>query len=462
MPLIAGVSRGRDMAERASTVRVHDFGEVDLGLSPDQAQAEADRCLQCKKPACVTGCPVGVDIPAFVLAIAEGRFGEARTGILEANLLPAVCGRVCPQETQCEGACVLSGKDRAINIGALERFAADLGGLEGEAPVARAPATGRRVAVVGSGPAGLTAAAELARRGHAVTLYESLHEPGGVLLYGIPEFRLPKAVVREEIERVLALGVELRTNMLVGQSLPVEELLAYDAVFIATGAGLPSFMGIPGEEVNGVYSANEFLTRVNLMHADRFPDSGTPVKRGSRVVVTGGGNVAMDAARVARRLGARVSLVYRRREEDLPARREEVRHAREEGVEFMTCAAPVRILGEPCVTGVECVQMEMCALDESGRPAPRECEGSSFVIDADTVIQAIGTSPNPLLVRLLPGAETGRKGNLVVDEDGRTSIPRVYAGGDIATGAATVILAMGAGKRAAAAIDADLRSGIAP
>lgn len=450
------------MAERASTVRVHDFGEVDLGLSPDQAQAEADRCLQCKKPACVTGCPVGVDIPAFVLAIAEGRFGEARTGILEANLLPAVCGRVCPQETQCEGACVLSGKDRAINIGALERFAADLGGLEGEAPVARAPATGRRVAVVGSGPAGLTAAAELARRGHAVTLYESLHEPGGVLLYGIPEFRLPKAVVREEIERVLALGVELRTNMLVGQSLPVEELLAYDAVFIATGAGLPSFMGIPGEEVNGVYSANEFLTRVNLMHADRFPDSGTPVKRGSRVVVTGGGNVAMDAARVARRLGARVSLVYRRREEDLPARREEVRHAREEGVEFMTCAAPVRILGEPCVTGVECVQMEMCALDESGRPAPRECEGSSFVIDADTVIQAIGTSPNPLLVRLLPGAETGRKGNLVVDEDGRTSIPRVYAGGDIATGAATVILAMGAGKRAAAAIDADLRSGIAP
>ena len=446
------------MAERASTVRVHDFGEVDLGLSPDEARTEADRCLQCKKPACIRGCPVGVDIPAFVLAIAEGRLEDARTSILDANLLPAICGRVCPQETQCEGACILAGKERAINIGALERFAADVG-VEGEAPVACAPSTGRRVAVVGSGPAGLTAAAELARRGHAVTLYESLHEPGGVLLYGIPEFRLPKAVVREEIDRVLALGVELRTNMLVGQSLSVEELLAYDAVFIATGAGLPSFIGIPGEETNGVYSANEFLTRVNLMHADRFPGTGTPVKRGSRVVVTGGGNVAMDAARVARRLGARVSLVYRRREDDLPARREEVRHAREEGVEFVTCAAPVRVLGEPCVTGVECVQMEMCALDESGRPAPRELEGSSFVIDADTVIQAIGTSPNPLLIRLLPGAETGRKGNLVVDECGRTTIPRVYAGGDIATGAATVILAMGAGKRAAAAIDADLRNG---
>jgi len=446
------------MAERSSTVRVHDFGEVDLGLSPDEARTEADRCLQCKKPACIRGCPVGVDIPAFVLAIAEGRLEDARTSILDANLLPAICGRVCPQETQCEGACILAGKERAINIGALERFAADVG-VEGEAPVACAPSTGRRVAVVGSGPAGLTAAAELARRGHAVTLYESLHEPGGVLLYGIPEFRLPKAVVREEIDRVLALGVELRTNMLVGQSLSVEELLAYDAVFIATGAGLPSFMGIPGEETNGVYSANEFLTRVNLMHADRFPGTGTPVKRGSRVVVTGGGNVAMDAARVARRLGARVSLVYRRREDDLPARREEVRHAREEGVEFVTCAAPVRVLGEPCVTGVECVQMEMCALDESGRPAPRELEGSSFVIDADTVIQAIGTSPNPLLIRLLPGAETGRKGNLVVDECGRTTIPRVYAGGDIATGAATVILAMGAGKRAAAAIDSDLRNG---
>ncbi|MEN6342615.1 MAG: NADPH-dependent glutamate synthase [Methanospirillum sp.] len=445
------------MVERAAEVRVHDFGEVDLGLGPDEAVAEAARCLQCKKPACIGGCPVGIDIPGFLVAMAEGRFAEARSRILEANLLPAVCGRVCPQESQCEGACILGKKERAINIGALERFAADVGEGEAAGSTGIAPPSGRRVAVVGSGPAGLTAAAELARRGHAVTLYESLHEPGGVLVYGIPEFRLPKAVVRAEIERVLALGVELRTNMLVGTSVPVDELLGFDAVFVATGAGLPSFMGIPGEETNGVYSANEFLTRVNLMRADRFPSTGTPVKRGSRVVVTGAGNVAMDAARVARRLGARVTLVYRRREEDFPARRDEVRHAKEEGVEFVTCAAPVRILGEPAVTGVECVAMAMCELDESGRPEPREIEGSSFVIDADTVIQAIGTRPNPLLVRLL-GAATGRKGNLVVDEDGRTSVPRVYAGGDIATGAATVILAMGAGKRAAGAIDADLRS----
>ncbi|MEN6518054.1 MAG: NADPH-dependent glutamate synthase [Methanospirillum sp.] len=446
------------MVERAAEARVHDFGEVDLGFSPDEAVAEAARCLQCKKPACVGGCPVGIDIPGFLVAIAEGRFADARTRILEANLLPAVCGRVCPQESQCEGACILGKKECAINIGALERFAADAGEDEESAGAAEAiPSSGRRVAVVGSGPAGLTAAAELARRGHAVTLYESLHEPGGVLVYGIPEFRLPKAIVSSEIERVLALGVELRTNMLVGASVPVDELLGFDAVFIATGAGLPSFMGIPGEETNGVYSANEFLTRVNLMRADRFPETGTPVKRGSRVVVTGAGNVAMDAARVALRLGAKVTLVYRRREEDFPARRDEVRHAKEEGVEFVTCAAPVRIVGEPAVTGVECVAMAMCDLDESGRPEPREVEGSTFVIDADTVIQAIGTSPNPLLVRLLPGAATGRKGNLVVDEDGRTSLPRVYAGGDIATGAATVILAMGAGKRAAAAIDADLR-----
>jgi glutamate synthase (NADPH) small chain len=309
------------MAERAAEARANDFAEVDLGLSPDEAVAEADRCIQCKKPLCVTGCPVGIDIPGFILAIAEGRFADARERILEANLLPAVCGRVCPQETQCEGACILGKKGRAINIGALERFAADVGEDGTARPAGTAPPSGRRVAVVGSGPAGLTAAAELARRGHAVTLYESLHEPGGVLVYGIPEFRLPKAIVSAEIERVLALGVELRTNMLVGTSVPVDELLAFDAVFVATGAGLPSFMGIPGEETNGVYSANEFLTRVNLMRADRFPEAGTPVRRGSRVVVTGGGNVAMDAARVARRLGARVSLVYRRREEDFPARR---------------------------------------------------------------------------------------------------------------------------------------------
>ena len=450
------------MAERASRDRLLDFEEVDTGFSADEARAEAERCIQCKKPACVSGCPVGIDIPRFVLAIAEGRFDDARSTILEANLLPAICGRVCPQETQCEGVCILGKKDRAINIGALERFAADLDDDEDCNPVARASPSGRRVAVVGSGPAGLTAAAELARRGHAVVLFESLHEPGGVLVYGIPGFRLPRNVVRREIDRVLALGVDLQTNMLVGRSLSVEELLTFDAVFVATGAGLPSFMNIPGEETNGVYSANEFLTRVNLMRADKFPAAGTPIRPGSRVVVTGGGNVAMDAARVARRLGAKVWLVYRRRVEDLPARRDEVIHAEEEGIEFVPCTVPVRILGEPSVTGVECVQMEMCALDDSGRPTPRMLEGSSFVIDADTVIQAIGTSPNPLLVGLLQGIELGRKGNLVTDEDGRTSLPRVYAGGDIATGAATVILAMGAGKRAAAAIDADLQDVSSP
>ncbi len=445
------------MAERSPGERILDFSEVDSGFTAEEARSEAERCIQCKKPACVSGCPVGVDIPRFVLAIAEERFDEARSTILEANLLPSVCGRVCPQETQCEGACILGKKGRAINIGALERFAADRGEGEELGTLVRAPPTGRRIAVVGSGPAGLTAAAELARSGHSVVLFESLHEPGGVLVYGIPEFRLPKSVVRREIERVLALGVELQTNTLVGRSITIEELLAYDAVFISTGAGLPSFMGIPGEETNGVYSANEYLTRVNLMGAERFPAAGTPIRRGSRVVVTGGGNVAMDAARVARRLGAKVWLVYRRREDDLPARRDEVRHAREEGIEFVTCASPVRIHGEPAVTGVECVRMEMCDLDESGRPSPRVLDGSSFLIDADTVIQAIGTSPNPLLVRLLEGVQVGRRGNLVTDENGRTSLPRVYAGGDIATGAATVILAMGAGKRAAATIDADLR-----
>lgn len=442
------------MYDRPVNERTRDFHEVALGFSADEAILEAERCLQCKKPLCVTGCPVGIDIPAFISAIAAGDFSVAAATIKEQNMLPAICGRVCPQEVQCEGACVLKNKDTPINIGALERFAAD---WERERGFARGQKSreqsGHRVAVVGSGPAGLTAAAELARRGHKVTIFESLHEAGGVLSYGIPAFRLPKEIVKAEIEQVLAMGVDLKLNHLVGRSVSVKELLAYDAIFIATGAGLPGFMGIEGEQMNGVYSANEYLTRVNLMHADQFPVFDTPVKAGSRVVVTGGGNVAMDAARVARRMGAKVTLVYRRREEDLPARREEVVHAQQEGIEIITCAAPIRLLGDGAVTGVECVTMKMCGLDSSGRPVPEPLVDQTFVIDADVFIEAIGQSPNPLLIRDISDLVIGARGNLVVNDQGRTSIGHVFAGGDVATGAATVILAMGAGKTAAAAID---------
>lgn len=446
------------MAERPARERINDFDEVNTGLSTGEAVAEAGRCLQCKKPSCVGGCPVEIDIPAFIARIVEGDFSGAARVIRENNLLPAICGRVCPQEVQCEGACILGVKDKPVRIGDLERFVADYERSQGITTPAAAEPTGKRVAVVGSGPAGLTAAAELARAGHSVTVFESLHEPGGVLMYGIPEFRLPKDVVRAEIDQLRKMGVDIRVNHLAGGSVPVPDLLAYDAVFIGTGAGLPFFMNIPGEQLNGVYSANEFLTRVNLMRADRFPEYDTPVRHAGRVVVVGGGNVAMDAARVARRLGARVTLVYRRREEDLPARRAEVVRAREEGVGFELCANPVRILGTNFVTGVECVRMEMCDIDDSGRPEPAPVKGSNFVIDADMVIQAIGQGPNPLLVRKLHGIHYGRKGNIIVDEDGRSSLDRVYAAGDIATGAATVILAMGGAKIAARAIDRMLRN----
>jgi glutamate synthase (NADPH/NADH) small chain len=445
------------MGDRPAEIRIHDFEEVDLGLTPDEAVAEAERCLQCKKPLCVKGCPVGIDIPGFVHQVAEGNFPAAARSLKDQNMLPAICGRVCPQETQCEGVCVLGNKETPIRIGALERFVADWERQNNPTLPDVARPTGKRVAVVGSGPAGLTAAADLARAGHAVTIFESLHEAGGVLAYGIPAFRLPKDIVRAEIDQVLALGVRLEKNHLVGRSISVDELLGYDAVFLATGAGLPAFMGIPGESINGVYSANEFLTRVNLMHADAFPEFDTPVLPADRVAVIGGGNVAMDAARVARRLGARVYLIYRRGEEEMPARRAEVLHAKEEGIEFFTCTNPTRILGEQCVTGIECVKMSLCDLDASGRPSPEPIEGSEFTLDVDMVIQAIGTSPNPLLVSLIPGLERGRRGNVVVDENGRTSIPHVYAGGDIATGAATVIEAMGSAKRAAAAINAMLK-----
>jgi glutamate synthase (NADPH/NADH) small chain len=437
------------MSKRRAEERLRDFAEVDLGMSQDEAIAEATRCLQCKKPLCVDGCPVGIDIPGFIGAVADGNLREAARILKRDNMLPAICGRVCPQETQCEGVCILGVRQRPVSIGGLERFVADWEREHGVELPDVAPPTGRRVAVVGSGPAGLTAAAELARAGHAVTIFESLHEAGGVLTYGIPAFRLPKDIVAKEIEQVLALGADLKLNHLVGRSVPVDELLSYDAVFLGTGAGLPSFMGIEGENLNGVYSANEFLTRVNLMHANRFPEFDTPVIRASRVAVVGGGNVAMDAARVARRLGARVYLIYRRREEDLPARAAEVGNAKEEGVELVTCANPVRIIGGPAVTGIECVRMDLCELDESGRPSPKPQEGSNFTIDVDVVIEAIGQGPNPLLVSLIPGLSRGRKGNVVVDGDGRTSIPHVFAGGDVATGAATVIEAMGAAKSAA-------------
>ncbi|MDD5025010.1 MAG: NAD(P)-dependent oxidoreductase, partial [Methanoregula sp.] len=367
------------MHDRAVTDRLRDFGEVDGGLTPDEAIREAERCLQCKKPLCVKGCPVGIDIPSFVREIATGNFRRAAVIIKEQNMLPAICGRVCPQEVQCEGACLLGKKEVPVAIGSLERFTADWERAHGAVLPQKKPSTGRRVAVVGAGPAGLTAAGELARLGYHVTLYESLHAAGGVLMYGIPAFRLPKTIVQSEIETVITLGVDLKLNHLVGRSVPVNELLNFDAVFIGTGAGLPYFMGLPGENLPGVYSANEFLTRVNLMHADQFPAFDTPVKRGSRVVVVGGGNVAMDAARVARRLGGEVTLVYRRRKEDLPARQAEIARAEEEGVAFVMCTNPVRILGEQSVTGVECVRQEMGAEDATKRPEPTPIPGSEFI-----------------------------------------------------------------------------------
>jgi len=445
------------MHDRPADQRIHDFNEVVTGLTAGEARTEAERCLQCKKPQCVSGCPVNIDIPSFIREIAAGNFKKAAVIIKEQNMLPAICGRVCPQEVQCEGACILGNKDIPVAIGTLERFIADWERENGAVIPQKKPSNGRRVAVVGAGPAGLTASAELARMGYQVTLFESLHEAGGVLMYGIPSFRLPKEIVKAETDAVVSLGVELRLNHLVGRSITTRELLSYDAVFLGTGAGLPYFMNLPGENLPGVYSANEFLTRVNLMHADRFPLYDTPVKRGSRVVVAGGGNVAMDAARVARRLGGKVTLVYRRREEDLPARKAETVHAKEEGIEFMMCANPVRILGDQVMTGVECVKMEMCAPDASGRPEPAPVEGSHFTIDADVFIAAIGQGPNPLLISELPELIRGKRGNVVVDEEFRTSMRKVYAGGDVATGAATVILAMGAAKQAARAIDTMLR-----
>ncbi|HJJ32284.1 MAG TPA: NADPH-dependent glutamate synthase [Methanocorpusculum sp.] len=443
--------------DRNAADRIKDFNEVDLGFTKEEAVAEAKRCLQCKKPLCIAGCPVGINIPAFIKAIAEEKFDEAVAIIKEDNMLPAICGRVCPQETQCQGKCILGKKETPISIGHLERFVAD-NETERTVPAIAAP-TNKKIAVVGSGPAGLSAATELARLGHSVTVFESLHEAGGVLMYGIPAFRLPKSIVQEEIDAVKKLGVEIKTNHVVGRSVPVDELLSYDAVFLGTGAGLPFFMGIEGENLPGVYSANEYLTRVNLMGANNFPANDTPVKRGTKVVVVGGGNVAMDAARVAKRMGADVTLMYRRSEKDMPARHDEIIHAKEEGIVFMTETNPVRFLGENnTVCGVEAVKMKLGEPGADGRSSFSAVEGSNFTVEADVVVQAIGQGPNPLLLRMLPELARNKNGSVTVDETGKTSVAKIYAGGDVATGAATVILAMGTAKDAARAIDKALKN----
>ena len=445
------------MPEQEAAVRATNFKEVALGYTAEMAAEEAARCLQCKNSPCVQGCPVNVPIRDFIGCIQRGDLQEAYDTIRTQNGLPAICGRVCPQENQCESKCVRGMKGQPVGIGRLERFVADWAMEHGDT-AAKVPApNGKRAAVVGSGPAGLTCAADLAKKGWKVTVYEALHTPGGVLMYGIPEFRLPKALVQREIDSIKALGVEIVTNAVVGRCMTVDELLAegYDAVFVGSGAGLPNFQHIPGESLCGVYSANEFLTRVNLMKAYDFPNHDTPVKVGARVAVIGGGNVAMDAARVARRLGAEVSIVYRRSEKEMPARLEEVHHAKEEGVIFRMLTNPKAILGDEngFVRAMECVEMELGEPDERGRRRPVPKAGSEFELPVDTVIVAIGNSPNPLIKKTTPDLPVNERGGITTDERGKTGKLHVYAGGDAVTGAATVILAMGAGKKAAAAMD---------
>jgi len=447
------------MPQRPVKERIRDFFEVPLGLPEDVAVEEARRCLQCKKPSCVKGCPVEIDIPGFIGLLGEGRFDEAIAKIKEKNSLPAICGRVCPQEDQCEKECVLGKKGQPIAIGYLERFLADYEREKGITTPPLPRPIPKKVAVIGSGPAGLTCAGELAKMGYQVTIFEALHAPGGVLVYGIPEFRLPKAIVRQEVEYVKSLGVEIQVNMVVGKTFTLEDLrdAGYEAFFIGTGAGLPYFLNIPGENLNGIYSANEFLTRSNLMKAYLFPRYDTPIKVGRRVAVIGGGNVAMDAARTALRLGAEeVCLVYRRTKKEMPARIEEIERAEEEGVSCVILTTPVRFVGNEngWVTGMECIQMELGEPDESGRRRPVPIPGSEFIIPADTVVVAIGQGPNPLLLETIKGLALNKRGYIVADpETGATNLRGVFAGGDIVTGAATVISAMGAGKRAARAID---------
>lgn len=453
------------MPTQAPEVRAHNFNEVALGYTAEIATEEAQRCLNCKNRPCVEGCPVNIDIPDFISKIKEKDFEGAYGVITKSSSLPAVCGRVCPQETQCESKCTMGVKFEPVGIGRLERFVADYHNENcREAPV-KPQSNGHKVAVIGSGPSGLTCAGDLAKKGYKVTVFEALHTAGGVLVYGIPEFRLPKSIVAKEVDTLKQLGVDVQCNVVIGKTLTVDELFddGYEAVFIGSGAGLPNFMNIPGESLKGVYSANEFLTRSNLMKAYR--ESDTPIMKGGRVAVVGGGNVAMDAARTALRLGAeKVYIVYRRSIEELPARAEEVEHAKEEGIEFHLLCNPTKINGynnpddprDPkngFVTGMECIRMELGEPDASGRRRPVEIPGSEFTLDVDTVIMAIGTSPNPLIKSTTDGLEVNRRGGIVVNEDGLTSRKGVYAGGDAVTGAATVISAMGAGKVAAAAID---------
>ena len=450
------------MPEQDPKVRARNFEEVALGYTAEQAMEEAGRCLGCKKPKCVEGCPVNVRIPEFIAKVAEGDFQAAYEIVTSTNALPALSGRVCPQESQCESKCVRGVKGEPVAIGRLERFVADWYREHVNAMPEKAPSNGVKVAVVGSGPAGLTCASDLAKKGYAVTVFEALHTAGGVLVYGIPEVRLPKASVANEVKKLEAQGVEVMTNMVIGRVLSIDELfeMGYKAVFVGSGAGLPMFMHIPGEALKGVYSANEYLTRTNLMKA-YTEEADTPIIRSKAVAVVGGGNVAMDGARCAMRLGAEhVYIVYRRGEAEMPARKEEQHHAKEEGIEFKTLCNPVEILGDEDgrVCGMKCIRMELGEPDASGRRRPVEIPGSEFVLDVDTVIMALGTSPNPLIRSTTPGLETNKKGCLIVNEDEMTTRDGVFAGGDAVTGAATVILAMGAGKKGASAIDAYLQT----
>lgn len=454
------------MPEQPANVRNKNFEEVALGYTKEMAVDEAQRCLNCPKPRCVSGCPVNVEIPAFIHAVAMEDFAEAIKILKRKNSLPAVCGRVCPQENQCESKCVLGIKGESVAIGRLERFVADYAREHG-IDVTKADdvvPNGKKVAIVGSGPSGLTCAGDLAKMGYDVTLFEALHAAGGVLMYGIPQFRLPKEIVQHEIAALKELGVKIEVNSVIGRTFTIKELMeeeGFDAVYVGTGAGLPHFMHIDGENLNGVYSANEFLTRVNLMKAYEFPNVATPVYVGKKAAIVGAGNVAMDAARTAKRLGAEhVYIVYRRGEDEMPARKEEIGHAKEEGIELRLLNNPVSIKGDEkgWVKGLECVKMELGEADASGRRSPVAIKGSEYVLDVDMVIMAIGQGPNPLIKQTTPDLEVNKRGNIVADEAGATSIPGVFAGGDIVTGAATVISAMGAGKRAAIAIDEYLKN----